>query len=122
MQARKAQHPDAVEMLVVRSTGSEYLVQPVGQSNAEITAATLRGKFRLKGFKLTNPIAVGDKVLVTPEDHRIVELLPRDNYLLRSSTHRDNYSQILCSISTRPSWCSASNIRLRRWAFSIIFW
>ena len=60
--------------LVMKSTGSWYQVL-VGE---DTYACRLRGKFKIKGLKVTNPIAVGDRVTVEPED-------PQENH---RSDHR----------------------------------
>ena len=49
---------------VIKSTGSWYdVLMPSGQ----VYAARLRGKFKIKGIRATNPIAVGDWVEVQEE-------------------------------------------------------
>ena len=82
--------------LVIRSTGALYRLQlPEG----EIIEATLRGKLRLKDSKGTNPIAVGDKVLldIENEQYTIREILPRHNHILRKSTRSHAQHQILAA-------------------------
>ncbi len=61
---------------------------------------TVRGKFRLHNFRTTHPVCVGDHVLFQPIDHehhqgRIVEILPRKNYLVRRSPHQPRTYQLL---------------------------
>lgn len=73
---------------VVRSTGSHYEVLTEG---GERIRSRIRGKFRMKGFKLTNPVAVGDRVLLDiiqeedPVMGQIVEIERRKNYVVRQS-------------------------------------
>jgi ribosome biogenesis GTPase len=61
----------------------------------------IRGKFRLGNFKLTNPIAVGDRVEVKQEPKLetgvITELYPRRNYVLRQSTRRKHYMHLIAA-------------------------
>ena len=45
--------------LVMKSTGSWYSVLT---ENGQVYPSRLRGKFKIKGLKVTNPVAVGDKV------------------------------------------------------------
>src|SRR5690606_23729880 len=82
---------------VIKSTGSWYLVR-VGEDNIQ---ARLRGKFKQDNLKLTNPIAVGDYVELALEENQatavITEILPRENYIIRKSTRRMNFSHILAS-------------------------
>jgi ribosome biogenesis GTPase len=61
---------------------------------------TLRGKFRLEGLKTTNPVAVGDRVVVDDTEDGspvIAEILPRHNYILRRSTKLSSQVQMLCA-------------------------
>ena len=53
--------------VVIKSTGSWYQVK---SKNGDLLECRLKGKFRIKGIKSTNPIVVGDKVKVeiTPYD------------------------------------------------------
>ena len=45
--------------VVIKSTGSRYTVRlPDGR----IVHCGIRGKFRIKGIRATNPVAVGDRV------------------------------------------------------------
>ncbi|WP_186757660.1 ribosome small subunit-dependent GTPase A [Echinicola salinicaeni] len=82
---------------VIRSTGSWYTVELDG----EYIQARLRGKFKQSDLKLTNPIAVGDYVSLEKEENQdtavIAEILPRENYIIRKSTRKTNFSHILAS-------------------------
>jgi len=77
--------------LVVKSTGSWYRIWVDG-SFQEVRAA---GKIRLKGLKTTNPIAVGDWVMV--RDDMIQEVVERKNYLIRRSTNLSKQYHILAA-------------------------
>lgn len=74
------------EALVIRSVGSSHRVQTADGTTFD---TIVRGKFRIAGLQTTNPVAVGDKVMVTrPEGEEkgiIYELIPRSNYLLRKA-------------------------------------
>ena len=70
---------------VIKSTGSWYLVQTDG----EVVSSRLKGKFKQDDLKLTNPIAVGDWVELEKEENQetavISDILPRENYVIRSN-------------------------------------
>ncbi|AWW31354.1 ribosome small subunit-dependent GTPase A [Echinicola strongylocentroti] len=82
---------------VIKSTGSWYEVE----TDAGLVKARLRGKFKQEDLKLTNPIAVGDFVLLAKEENQesavISSILPRENYIIRKSTRKNNFSHILAS-------------------------
>ncbi|MCP4440321.1 MAG: ribosome small subunit-dependent GTPase A [Aureispira sp.] len=87
---------------ITKSTGSWYMVR---LDSDEVLRCSIKGKFRLKGVKLTNPIAVGDSVEVEQgqgmEDGMgiITKLHPRRNYVLRQSTRKRHYMHMLaCNI------------------------
>lgn len=83
---------------VLRSTGSWYEVLT---ENGELYRARLRGKFKLKGLKVSNPIAVGDEVILAQEGEEgtavISGIEPRRNYIIRKSTHKAAHSHILAA-------------------------
>ncbi len=86
-----------MEGLVTKSTGSFYDVE--GEDGKKYKAR-VRGKFRIKGLKTTNPVAVGDRVRFhVKEDGTawITEVLPRKNYLLRRATNLSRRYHILAS-------------------------
>ena len=51
--------PDYVEGLVIKNTGSWYIV---GTAEGESIPCKIKGNFRLKGIRSTNPVSVGDRV------------------------------------------------------------
>lgn len=82
----------------MKSTGSWYQVL-VGE---DTYACRLRGKFKIKGLKVTNPIAVGDRVTVEPEDPQentgvITDIAPRENYIIRKSTRKAHHGHIIAA-------------------------
>ncbi len=86
--------------LVYKSTGSWYTVKT--EDNQQFDCR-IKGKFRLKGIKSTNPIAVGDIVdfdldetsdAVTGSIHNIHE---RKNYIVRKSVNLSKQSHIIAS-------------------------
>jgi ribosome biogenesis GTPase / thiamine phosphate phosphatase len=85
--------------VVVKSTGSWYLVR---DNEGKLHRARLRGKFKLKDMKVSNPLAVGDRVTfdieVTGEDTAVIyEIETRENYIIRQSTHKSAYSHIIAA-------------------------
>ena len=81
---------------VVKSTGSWYLVQ---LDHGEKVGCRILGKFRLEGQKITNPVAVGDRVEVqlVNEDNQIKRILPRQNYVARQSPRKKHDLHLLAS-------------------------
>jgi ribosome biogenesis GTPase len=83
--------------VVRKSTGSWYVVKMEDGSTLQ---CRIKGKFRIEGLKLTNPVAVGDRVMVRNEEKNvgtIVEILPRDNYVVRQSPSKKHGVQFLAS-------------------------
>ena len=82
---------------VVKSTGSWYDV--LLNDHKETIACRIKGKFRLEGHKLTNPVAVGDVVQIEKigEDHQIIEIEARSNYVVRQSPRKKHYLHIIAS-------------------------
>ena len=78
--------------LVIKNTGSLFLVE---LEDGSIVETNLRGRFRLKGIRSTNPVVVGDIVVV--EGESIVEIEPRKNYIIRKSSNLSKESHILAS-------------------------
>ena len=82
--------------VVIRTTGKRYTVK---SNNGEILQCRLKGKFRIKGIKSTNPIVVGDKVEVEHKSEfwMIVKLQERKNYILRKSVNLSKQTHIIAS-------------------------
>ena len=82
--------------VVIKSTGSWFTVK----YDTEIVHCKIRGKFRLKGMKATNPLAVGDYVhfeIQADGTGIITELLDRKNYIIRKSTNLSKQVHIIAS-------------------------
>ena len=92
--------PTLLPALVVKSTGAWYVVRLADRT---LRAARLRGKFRTLKLRVSNPLAVGDRVLVQPEGPAatdpviITTLEPRTNYLIRRSVHSVGQRHILAT-------------------------
>jgi ribosome biogenesis GTPase len=87
--------------VVVRSTGSFYRVRRTDhpEGEPEFYDCTLRGKFRIKGIKTTNPVSVGDHVTFSLDDEAgvITAIADRRNYVLRKSVNLSHRAHILCA-------------------------
>lgn len=84
--------------LVLRTTGSWYKVAP--SEGGSLIDCRLRGNYRLRGNKQTNPIAVGDQVLyVVQEDGTglISEVCDRRNYIVRRATKLSKQTHVIAS-------------------------
>lgn len=84
--------------LVTRSTGSFYQVH----TEQGIITARLSGKMRLEALKHTNPVAVGDHVLMDePDDENEVwvirNIAPRKNYLIRKAANLSKQTHIIAA-------------------------
>lgn len=81
---------------VLKSTGSWY---EVAGEDQRTYACRIRGRLRLEGYKESNPIAVGDRVTFEPsaEEGVILEILPRDNHMLRQSVKKTGHSSVLAA-------------------------
>src|SRR3712207_3053861 len=78
-------HPQPIRMrgLVVKNTGSWYTVRT---DEGQIIESKIKGNFRLKGIRSTNPVAVGDYVqLITNQEGTafICAIEDRKNYIIR---------------------------------------
>lgn len=84
--------------LVIRNTGSWYIVMD-DQSGNEIQCK-IKGNFRIKGIRTTNPVAVGDRVevLVNPDGTGFITAIEqRRNYIIRRSSNLSKEAHILAS-------------------------
>jgi ribosome biogenesis GTPase len=83
--------------VVCKSTGSHYLVKT---ESGAIFQCRIKGIFRLKESKNTNPVTVGDHVIIKLENENqaiIAEILPRENYIIRKSTNLSKQTHIIAS-------------------------
>ncbi len=84
--------------MVIKSTGSRFRVL---YGSNDIVECTIKGKFRVKGLRTTNPVAVGDNVLFQFEKNQvsgiITEVLDRRNYILRKASNLSKEVQIIAS-------------------------
>lgn len=88
--------------LVIKSTGSSYIVRLDDGLDVE---CRIKGNFRIRGIRSTNPIAVGDYVQVTGYELRvtgedscwITDVEERRNYIIRRSTNLSKESHIIAA-------------------------
>ena len=83
--------------LVIKNTGSWYVVKTEDGKQIE---CKIKGNFRLKGIRSTNPIAVGDRVQIAlnPEGTAfITEIEDRKNYIIRRASNLSKQSHILAA-------------------------
>ena len=83
--------------LVIQNTGSWYLVKTNDGKQIE---CKIKGNFRLKGIRSTNPIAVGDWVQIavnTEGTAFITEIEDRKNYIIRRSSNLSKQSHIIAA-------------------------
>ena len=83
------------EGTVISSTGSWYEVA----TDTETLNCRIRGRLRLKGIRSTNPVVVGDRVVVEPDGDSsvITGILPRRNYIIRRASNLYKESHIIAA-------------------------
>lgn len=82
---------------VIRSSGSVYGVRA---ADGTLVDCRVKGNFRLKGIRSTNPVAVGDHVRFDVREDGtayIVEILERKNYIVRKASNLSKQSHILAA-------------------------
>ena len=83
--------------LVIKNTGSWYLVKT---EDNQLIECKIKGNFRLKGIRSTNPIAVGDYVKIAPNTEGtafITEIEDRKNYISRRASNLSKQSHIIAA-------------------------
>lgn len=90
--------------LVIRNTGYSYTVK---SDAGDVFECKVKGNFRIRGIRTTNPVAIGDRVTFTPQEvsgdieqaHQglITELDDRKNYIIRKSTNLSKQSHIIAA-------------------------
>ena len=79
--------------LVIKNTGSWYTVLT---DDGQLLDCKVKGNFRIKGIRSTNPVAVGDRVSVG-DGCWITEIEDRRNYIIRKSINLSKQSHILAA-------------------------
>ena len=83
--------------LVIKNTGSWYTVRT---DNGDTVESKIKGNFRLKGIRSTNPVAVGDRVEIALNQEGtafITAIEDRRNYIVRKSQNLSKQSHIIAS-------------------------
>lgn len=83
--------------LVIKNTGSWYQVKT---DDGQFIECKIKGNFRLKGIRSTNPVAVGDRVQIILNQEGtafISEIEDRKNYIVRRSSNLSKQSHILAA-------------------------
>lgn len=83
--------------MVIKNTGSWYTVLTDGGSTVD---CKIKGNFRLKGIRSTNPVAVGDRVEIIRNQEGtafITSICDRKNYIIRKSSNLSKQSQIIAA-------------------------
>jgi len=83
--------------LVIKSTGSWYYV--LGQEGRTVPCK-IRGTYRTRGIRATNPVAVGDRVTFSMYDEEtgvISDIEERDNYIIRKSSNLSKAYQLIAA-------------------------
>lgn len=96
--------------IVIKSTGSRYSVRI---SDGRIISCSIRGKFRIKGIRATNPVTVGDHVRFDwagdGESGIIHTIEERTNYIIRKSSKLSKEYQLIAS-NVDITWLMASMV------------
>lgn len=83
--------------LVIKNTGSWYTIQ---SDDGMVVEAKVKGNFRIKGIRSTNPVAIGDKVefdLLPDNVALITSIDERINYIVRKATNLSKQSHIIAA-------------------------
>lgn len=83
--------------IVIKNTGSWYTVKT---DDGPVIESKIKGNFRLKGIRSTNPVAVGDgvEIAVNPEGTAFITAIDdRRNYIIRKSQNLSKQSHILAA-------------------------
>jgi ribosome biogenesis GTPase len=82
--------------LIIQSTGANHIVNVDGQNYS----CSIKGKLRLKGYKSTNPVAVGDYVdfdIMTDDTGVITKIHSRKNCIVRKSTNLSKETHVIAA-------------------------
>jgi ribosome biogenesis GTPase len=87
-----------LEGLVIKSTGSWIKVR---LDDGSVMDCRLKGQFRIRDIKHTNPVAIGDRVTLEEDLQHgngiITEIKPRENYIIRKATKLSKISHIIAA-------------------------
>lgn len=85
-----------MEGLIIKSTGTWYRAQ---LDSGEEVNARIRGKLKQAESKVTNPVAVGDRVSLEliNDEYMISAVSPRDNYIIRQSPRKKHHDHLIAA-------------------------
>jgi ribosome biogenesis GTPase len=96
--------------IIIKSTGNQYLVKTGDQ---QVIPCSIRGRFRIKGIRATNPVAVGDQVefewLKDRSGGIITSIKERTNYIIRKASNLSKQYQLLAA-NVDLAWLMVSMI------------
>lgn len=96
--------------IVLKSTGSRYTVR---LEDGDVASCTIKGSFRTRGIRATNPVAVGDQVHVNLDDNGhtgvITAIEERGNYIIRRASNLSREYQILAA-NVDTAWLMVSMV------------
>ncbi len=84
---------------IVKNTGSHYLVET--DADSSLIPCKVKGNFRIKGIRTTNPVAVGDHVTISdpaPDGTAYITAVdPRSNYIIRRASNLSKEAHIIAA-------------------------
>lgn len=86
-----------MEGLVIKNTGSHYVV---ATNDGRELAAKIKGNFRIRNIRTTNPVAVGDRVTIQENSEGpayITAITPRRNYIIRRASNLSKEAHIIAA-------------------------
>lgn len=87
-----------MEATIIRNTGNSYVA--LTEDGTEVSCRA-KGNFKIKGLRTTNPVAVGDRVVLSfnegNDNAYITRILPRKNYIIRRASNLSKESHILAA-------------------------
>ena len=104
---------------VLKSTGKWYIIE---LEDGSVVNSRIRGRIRLDGLRTTNPIAVGDVVILDEKpdeegNYVISDFEERKNYIVRKSTNLSKQMQILAANVDRAYLLVTTNSPVTHLAF-----
>ena len=84
--------------VIIKNTGSWYVVRT---DDGQLFDCKVKGNFRLKGIRSTNPVAVGDRVNISKQPDGVTALIQsiedRKNYVIRKASNLSKQSHIIAA-------------------------
>jgi ribosome biogenesis GTPase len=96
--------------LIIKSTGNLCIVK---SDEGDLINCVIKGSYRIKDIKATNPVTVGDKVYLSIDDKgtgKIIDIIERENYIIRRSSNLSKEYQLIAA-NIDQAWIIASLIK-----------